>query len=217
MLSTIHLLLQHSRRLLRDSALCLRVSVHVVIITFLPSFQSAHSASSLLIWVITVFSEKLVTCPNLLTHIYLIAYCICIHAGILSHTRVSHLHVIICILYKAGMPDRPPTAQLVWHLADTQLTWCITDRASVITRDWQTGKVTFRCRDSEMDIFRASGQIRQNHHKWLSVWSKELFKAGFTRRSVFPLILCLPAFPTVQSRSLPSRVCVCVYFPIQEL
>lgn len=102
-------------------------------------------------------------------------YC-CTHA-------LGNLHVIICILYKASVPDRPPTARLVRHLAATLLTWCITDRTSVITRDWQTGEVTFRRkdwvererqRDREIDIYRGSGQIKQYNH---NSWWYEPFKA----------------------------------------
>lgn len=44
----------------------------------------------------------------------LLACWICIHPDIPhthTHVRFGNLHVIICILYKAGMSDRPPTAQ----------------------------------------------------------------------------------------------------------
>lgn len=141
-------------KLLASMWVCVCACVHTcVIITFLPSFQT-FSLSSLLIFVSCncVWWNARNVFKSFSAH--LIAFFICIHPDILSHTHThnhnhtesGNLHVIICILYKPGMPDRPPTAQLVRHLADTLLTWCITDRASVITRDWQTGKVTFRPR-----------------------------------------------------------------------
>lgn len=146
------------------------------------------------------------------THSYLIACCICIHTDISSHTRVGNLHVIICILYKASMPDRPPTAQLVcgiWlihSLHDVLLIGPVssleTDRQARSPSDRDRGGWGGGERDREMDIFRSSGQIKQYNHNWLSSWWYELFKAvrpvlHAALRSVFAylcsysLLICL--------------------------
>lgn len=93
-LSTIHLLLQHSRRLLKASGLCVYVYQCVCVCMCYNHILPQHSDCNRTEWsfdffqVLTVFCGRPETSLNpLFTR--LIAFCICIHTDVLLHTRVG--------------------------------------------------------------------------------------------------------------------------------
>lgn len=135
---------------------CVDVCV-CVIVTFLSSIQMTVAVSSrLILWAVTVFGERAVTFVN--THLHTQLQTEFASTLIYCHIQIGNLHVIICILYKASMLDRPPTVQLVQCLADTQLTWCITvGPVSSLETDWQPR--------SPSDIEIQGGRQRE---RWIS-------------------------------------------------